>query len=203
MSRMADLWLLLWPSGHALAARRLSSDSVVQGDSGWTGCCGFVRSLRMVKSLCVRVPNCLQAARVRTGELAPTATRRVRRATPSATAFDECDTVGRELRVRPLQHFCIRWTTGGRWSQLSVLNRIRGAMRDRRADAELLSSGLASDFGCVYDRQVRAVTAFVGSWVGEPDVVFVRSAAGGRERSWWQGGLGVEAQGDTPLVKAG
>ena len=45
-------------------------------------------------------------------------------------------------------------------------------MRDERADAELLSSGLASDFGCLYDRHVRAVTAFVGSWIGEPDVVF-------------------------------
>jgi RNA polymerase sigma-70 factor (ECF subfamily) len=45
-------------------------------------------------------------------------------------------------------------------------------MRGERADAELLSSGLASDFGCFYDRHVRAVTAFVGSWVGEPDVVF-------------------------------
>jgi RNA polymerase sigma-70 factor (ECF subfamily) len=45
-------------------------------------------------------------------------------------------------------------------------------MRSERADAELLSSGLASDFGCFYDRHVRAVTAFVGSWIGEPDVVF-------------------------------
>jgi RNA polymerase sigma-70 factor, ECF subfamily len=45
-------------------------------------------------------------------------------------------------------------------------------MRGERADAELLSSELASDFGCFYDRHVRAVTAFVGSWIGEPDVVF-------------------------------
>ena len=45
-------------------------------------------------------------------------------------------------------------------------------MRVERADAELLSSGLASDFGCFYDRHVRAVTAFVGSWIGEPNVVF-------------------------------
>jgi RNA polymerase sigma-70 factor (ECF subfamily) len=45
-------------------------------------------------------------------------------------------------------------------------------MRDERADAELLSSGVAFDFGCFYDRHVRAVTAFVGSWIGEPDVVF-------------------------------
>jgi DNA-directed RNA polymerase specialized sigma24 family protein len=45
-------------------------------------------------------------------------------------------------------------------------------MRDERVDAELLSSGVASDFGCLYDRHVRAVTAFVGSWIGEPDVVF-------------------------------
>ena len=45
-------------------------------------------------------------------------------------------------------------------------------MRGERADAELLSSGVASDFGCFYDRHVRAVTAFVGSWIGEPDVVF-------------------------------
>jgi RNA polymerase sigma-70 factor (ECF subfamily) len=45
-------------------------------------------------------------------------------------------------------------------------------MRGERADAELLRSGLAPDFGCFYDRNVRAVTAFVGSWTGEPDVVF-------------------------------
>ena len=45
-------------------------------------------------------------------------------------------------------------------------------MRGERADAELLSTGVASDFGCFYDRHVRAVTAFVGSWIGEPDVVF-------------------------------
>jgi DNA-directed RNA polymerase specialized sigma24 family protein len=45
-------------------------------------------------------------------------------------------------------------------------------MRGERADAELLSSGVASDFGCFYDRHVRAVTAFVGSWIGQPDVVF-------------------------------
>ena len=45
-------------------------------------------------------------------------------------------------------------------------------MRGERADAELLSSGVASDFGCFYDRHVGAVTAFVGSWIGEPDVVF-------------------------------
>jgi hypothetical protein len=45
-------------------------------------------------------------------------------------------------------------------------------MRDERVDGELLSSGLASDFGCLYDRHVRAVTAFMGSWIGEPDVVF-------------------------------
>ena len=45
-------------------------------------------------------------------------------------------------------------------------------MGGERADAELLSTGLASDFGCFYDRHVGAVTAFVGSWVGEPDVVF-------------------------------
>jgi DNA-directed RNA polymerase specialized sigma24 family protein len=45
-------------------------------------------------------------------------------------------------------------------------------MRGEVADAELLSSGLASDFGGFYDRHVRAVTAFVGSWIGQPDVVF-------------------------------
>ena len=45
-------------------------------------------------------------------------------------------------------------------------------MRGERADAELLSSGVASDFGFLYDRHVKAVTAFVGSWIGEPDVVF-------------------------------
>ena len=45
-------------------------------------------------------------------------------------------------------------------------------MRDERADAELLSSEVAFDFGCFYDRHVRAVTAFVGSWIGDPDVVF-------------------------------
>ena len=45
-------------------------------------------------------------------------------------------------------------------------------MRDERADAELLSSGVGSDFGFLYDRHVRAVTAFVGSWIGEPEVVF-------------------------------
>jgi hypothetical protein len=45
-------------------------------------------------------------------------------------------------------------------------------MRGERVDAELLSSGVASDFGCFYDRHVRAVTAFVGSWIGEPEVVF-------------------------------
>jgi RNA polymerase sigma factor (sigma-70 family) len=45
-------------------------------------------------------------------------------------------------------------------------------MRDERADAELLSSGVALDFGCFYDRHVRAVTAFVGSSIGDPDVVF-------------------------------
>jgi Sigma-70 region 2 len=62
--------------------------------------------------------------------------------------------------------------TSGGWSQFFVLNRIRGDMRGEGADAELLSSGLASDFGCFYDRHVRAVTASVGSWTGEPDVVF-------------------------------
>lgn len=45
-------------------------------------------------------------------------------------------------------------------------------MRGERADAELLSSGLASDCGCFYDRHVGAVTAFVGSWIGQPDVAF-------------------------------
>jgi RNA polymerase sigma factor (sigma-70 family) len=45
-------------------------------------------------------------------------------------------------------------------------------MGGERADAELLSTGVASDFGCFYDRHVRAVTAFVGSWIGEPEVVF-------------------------------
>ena len=60
----------------------------------------------------------------------------------------------------------------GSWSQFWVLNRIRGDMRGECADAELLSSGLVHDFGCFYDRHVRAVTAFVGSWVGEPEVVF-------------------------------
>lgn len=60
----------------------------------------------------------------------------------------------------------------GTWSQFWVLNRIRGDMRDERPDAELLSSGLASDFGRFYDRHLRAVTAFVGSWIGQPDVVF-------------------------------
>lgn len=40
------------------------------------------------------------------------------------------------------------------------------------SDAELLSSGVASDFGCFYDRHVRAVTAFAGSWIGETEVVF-------------------------------
>ena len=44
-------------------------------------------------------------------------------------------------------------------------------MRGERADAELLT-GAASDFGCFYDRHLRAVTAFVGSWIGGPDVVF-------------------------------
>jgi RNA polymerase sigma factor (sigma-70 family) len=60
----------------------------------------------------------------------------------------------------------------GRRSQFLALNRIRGDMRGECADAELLRSGLASDFGDFYDRHVRAVTAFVGSWIGEPDVVF-------------------------------
>jgi RNA polymerase sigma factor (sigma-70 family) len=60
----------------------------------------------------------------------------------------------------------------GRRSQFLVLNRIRGVMGGERTDAELLSTGLASDFGCFYDRHLGAVTAFVGSWVGEPDVVF-------------------------------
>jgi hypothetical protein len=59
----------------------------------------------------------------------------------------------------------------GTWSQFWVLNRIRGDRRDERPDADLLSSGLASDFGCFYDRHVRAVTAFVGSWIREPEVV--------------------------------
>jgi len=45
-------------------------------------------------------------------------------------------------------------------------------MRGERADAELLSSEAAFDFGSFYDRHVRAVTAFVGCWIGEPDVVF-------------------------------
>jgi RNA polymerase sigma-70 factor (ECF subfamily) len=45
-------------------------------------------------------------------------------------------------------------------------------MRGEPADAELLSSGVAFDFGCFYDRHVRAVTAFVGSWIGDRDVVF-------------------------------
>jgi hypothetical protein len=46
----------------------------------------------------------------------------------------------------------------------------------------LLSSGLASDFGCFYDRHVRAVTAFVGSWIREPEVVFDLVAERLRER---------------------
>jgi hypothetical protein len=76
------------------------------------------------------------------------------------------------------------WKGGnGRWSQFSVLNRIRGVMRCERTDAELLSSALASDFGCFYDRHVRAVTAFVGSWIGEPDVAFDLVAETLRERS--------------------
>jgi len=45
-------------------------------------------------------------------------------------------------------------------------------MRAERADGELLRSGVASDFGCFYDRHVGAVTAFVGSWTGKPEVVF-------------------------------
>jgi RNA polymerase sigma factor (sigma-70 family) len=45
-------------------------------------------------------------------------------------------------------------------------------MRGERSDAELLSTGLAFDFGCFYDRHVRTVTAFIGSWIGQPDVVF-------------------------------
>lgn len=53
-----------------------------------------------------------------------------------------------------------------------VLIRIRGDMRSERADAELLGSGVASDFGSFYDRHVNAVTAFVGSWAVRPEVVF-------------------------------
>jgi RNA polymerase sigma-70 factor (ECF subfamily) len=45
-------------------------------------------------------------------------------------------------------------------------------MRAESADAELLASGAASDFGCFYDRHVTAVTAYVGSWNGQPEVVF-------------------------------
>ena len=41
----------------------------------------------------------------------------------------------------PLRPDCERQRRNGRWSQFSVLNRIRGVMRGERADAELLSSG--------------------------------------------------------------
>jgi RNA polymerase sigma-70 factor (ECF subfamily) len=52
------------------------------------------------------------------------------------------------------------------------LIRIPGDMPGERADAELLGSGAASEFGSFYDRHVNAVTAFVGTWAVRPEVVF-------------------------------
>jgi RNA polymerase sigma-70 factor, ECF subfamily len=45
-------------------------------------------------------------------------------------------------------------------------------MRAEPADAELLTGGRAWDFGCFYDRHVSAVTACVGSWISQPEVIF-------------------------------
>ncbi len=45
-------------------------------------------------------------------------------------------------------------------------------MQAERSDAELLSGGDGADFGYFYDRYVGAVSAFVGSRVGRPEVVF-------------------------------
>jgi RNA polymerase sigma factor (sigma-70 family) len=44
-------------------------------------------------------------------------------------------------------------------------------MPAERTDEELLVSG-ASGFGCFYDRHLNAVTAFVGSWSAQPEVMF-------------------------------
>jgi RNA polymerase sigma-70 factor (ECF subfamily) len=41
-----------------------------------------------------------------------------------------------------------------------------------RADSELLSSGVADDFGVFYRRHVQAVMSFVAPRVGEPEVAF-------------------------------
>lgn len=45
-------------------------------------------------------------------------------------------------------------------------------MRAQCSDAELLSSGEGADFGYFYDRHAAAVSAFVGSRVDRPEVVF-------------------------------
>ena len=41
-----------------------------------------------------------------------------------------------------------------------------------RSDAELLDSGVPSDFGLFYDRHLRAVRSYVLSRIAQPDVVF-------------------------------
>lgn len=45
-------------------------------------------------------------------------------------------------------------------------------MRAQRSDLDLLSGRDTADFGCFYDRHVGAVSAFIGSRVARPEVVF-------------------------------
>jgi RNA polymerase sigma-70 factor (ECF subfamily) len=45
-------------------------------------------------------------------------------------------------------------------------------MRAERSDVELLSDGDGADFGSFYDRHVGAVSAFIGSRIVRPEVVF-------------------------------
>jgi hypothetical protein len=63
-------------------------------------------------------------------------------------------------------------------------------VRGERADAGWLRNRVASDSGCFRDHHVRAVTVVAGRWIGGSESCSI---------GWCHGGLGADAQGDTPL----
>lgn len=57
-------------------------------------------------------------------------------------------------------------------SHFRVLIRVHAGMPAERSDAELLSGDDAADLGYFYDRHLGAVSAFVGSRIHRPEVLF-------------------------------
>lgn len=89
----------------------------------------------------------------------------------TAGSLPESSLVISDLRNRDGLLCC--WLAGlSSRSQLGVLGRRGGMELSERSDAELLGSGVPSDFGDFYDRHVRVVRSYVLSRVRQPDRAF-------------------------------